>query len=461
MASSHSRSRIVPTASLVLGALAGIATATGAGSALALRHDPTTAPSTLEVSHVPPLLTAGGERIDLAYDVYCVGPDDPELACDARGTVFVRPGEAGEFRPIALRPASGSSESTHIAPLPTAVAESPSGFSYYAELTSERLGSSVVLPAGGASAPQRSLPLGQAIAVALGAHRFGGTRAPDERVAAASWGAGVGEVGLEQGPNLTPIGGSSFDVGRDGTVHVLDEANRRLLRFPPGARVPGHVPLRLDGTIADLALGSDGTAFVLETASAARERPVLRAFARDGSERGEAEVAERAAQVRMGPDGTPFVLQHPSGQWMPGLRRGRLLEAREQQAAGRPGRPLPGGGEVLVLRHGNELRLALAGPRGTRQSWRVTSETPLAEVQVAEAVARRLVVVVRVHTDVEDEFLVLVLGEHGIVSELSIEPADWAEIAPLSRFRLAGTSLYRLGSTAAGLFVDRFDLEVE
>ncbi|HSI97733.1 MAG TPA: hypothetical protein VK926_05180, partial [Gaiellaceae bacterium] len=115
----------------------------------------------------------------------------------------------------------------------------------------------------------------------------------------------------------------------------------------------------------------------------------------------------------------------------------------------------------VVLRRGNELRLALVGPNGVRRSWRVTSETPLAEVQLAEPLGARLVVVVRVHSDTDDEFVVLVLDDRRVVRKFSLDSADWAETAPLSRFRLAGSSLYQLGSTPAGLFVDRFDLEVQ
>ncbi len=44
--------------------------------------------------------------------------------------------------------------------------------------------------------------------------------------------------------------------------------------------------------------------------------------------------------------------------------------------------------------------------------------------------------------------------------QFAVASADWAETAPLSRFRLVGRSLYQLGSNAAGAFVDRYDLEV-
>ena len=90
----------------------------------------------------------------------------------------------------------------------------------------------------------------------------------------------------------------------------------------------------------------------------------------------------------------------------------------------------------------------------------MTSPTPLAEVQLAEPIGDRLVVVARTYTDQASEFLVLVLGSKGVEQRFSLDPADWAETAPLSRFRLRGSSLYQLGSTPEGLFVDRFDLEV-
>jgi hypothetical protein len=72
----------------------------------------------------------------------------------------------------------------------------------------------------------------------------------------------------------------------------------------------------------------------------------------------------------------------------------------------------------------------------------------------------RLVLVLRVYTDSRDEFVALVLDRHGMVSQLALDSADWAETAPLARFRLVGASLFQLGSTPAGMFVDRFDLGV-
>jgi len=94
------------------------------------------------------------------------------------------------------------------------------------------------------------------------------------------------------------------------------------------------------------------------------------------------------------------------------------------------------------------------------RSWRIRSLTPLAEIQLAEPLGDRVVVVLRTYTDTDAEFMVLVLGDRGLERRFSVDPADWAETAPLSRFRLVGSSLFHLGSTQTGMFVDRFDLEV-
>jgi len=115
---------------------------------------------------------------------------------------------------------------------------------------------------------------------------------------------------------------------------------------------------------------------------------------------------------------------------------------------------------VIVLSRESEVRVALVNAGRVRQAWRVTSETPLAEVQLAEMQRNMLVLVVRSFTDARDEFVVLVLDGHGVVDRFSVDSADWAETAPLSRFRAVGGSLYQLGSTPNRLFVDRYDLDV-
>jgi hypothetical protein len=107
-----------------------------------------------------------------------------------------------------------------------------------------------------------------------------------------------------------------------------------------------------------------------------------------------------------------------------------------------------------------ELRLAELAGDVVLRSWRITSATPLGEVQLAEPYGNHLVVVTKTYADDHSEYVALVLDRSGVVRSFAVESLEWAESAPLARFRLAGASLYRLGSTRVGLFVDRFDLEV-
>lgn len=451
--------RLIATIGLLAGALAGAATFAVAGSAVAQRGADSTGPF-VEATHLPPLLTTEGELVDLSYDAYCIDSEveEAENSCALTGSVFIRSGAKGQFRELPLL--SDGTASRLVARVPEAIASSETGFTYYAEIGVGSGRASVTLPTGGASAPHQSLPLGRAIEIDLGRHRFGEPSPADERVAEIGWGDGQNEAGLEQGRNLTPIGASAFDIDPSGVVVLLDQAHRRVLRWRNGSGTPTRIPLGIAGTLADMSLAPDGTIYVLESVSRPGRTPLVRRFDSYGRELEPTEIAERSSsQIRQGPSG-PVVLQQPSGQWMPIASAGSPIEPEMQRRRARSGRPLRDGGEVIVLRRGNEIRVALVGSAGVRRSWRITSETALAEVQLAEPFGPHLVLVGRVLTDEEDEFVALVLGDKGLVRQISLASADWAETAPLGRFRLVGRSLYQLGSTPTGAFVDRFDLEV-
>lgn len=458
--------RLVPPAWLVLvlgsvaGLLAGMTTVALAGATLADggASDQRVA---VEATHLPPLLTVAGEEVQLEYEAFCLagdGEDTTDERCDVDGTVFVRSGREGSFTPVPLESDTAAEGRQLVAQIPEAIAATPGGFEYYAVLGAA--GASLTIPAGGAAAPHRSVRLAKQVEVDLGTHVFGKTRRADARVAAAEWGMGATDVGLEEGRNLSPIGASGFDVDRSGAVYLLDEAKYRVLRWSKGAKTPARIPVSVSGSLADMAVSPDGSIYVLETVGSAGGRPVARRFDADGRELERVEIAERSAsQIRMRGD-VPVVLEQPSHQWMPIVADGSMVGAKAQRENGRVGRPLPAGGDVIVLRRGSEIRLALTGRNGVRRSWQLHSDTPLGEVQLAEPLGSRLVVVARAYTDSDAEFTVLILDSRGLVERFSVSSADWAEAAPLGRFKLVESSLYRLGSTPRGAFVDRFALEV-
>ena len=431
-----------------------VASAVASSGARSADHD---SARIVDVGHLPPLLRLAGEHVTLRFNVFCPAPGDDPFSepCDAGGDVFARAGNAGPFRQLSLRRTDDVGAGRYVAEVPDELTAAPAGFSYYAVLRNETTGASVTVPSGGAAAPQLSLPLADAVEVDLGMHAFGSVRQADERVVRAGWGSHASEFGLEHGPSFGPIGPSAFDVAPRGEVVVLDQVNGRVQRWRAG-RPAAVVPVAVTGGIADMAVEADGSIDVLEPTGDGAT-PELRSFEAAGRLRSKTPIVDRTwSQLRVGPQG-PEVQQEPSEQWMPAAGLNRAAQAQR----GHPGRSLPNGKQLVVFRTGDaEARVAeLAGGR-IRRSWRITSQTPLGEVQLAEPLANRVVVVLRPYTETRDEFVVLVLGDGGLERSFSLDSADWAETAPLARFRLVGSALYQLGSTPSELHVDRFDLEV-
>jgi hypothetical protein len=409
-------------------------------------------PAFVDAAHVPPVLTVPGERIRLRYAIVCP-PRDDGLPCDGSGTVYLRRGTAGPFASYALVRGDDSADGRYWVDVPAEIAGSPEGFSYYAVLRDDRSGASITVPAGGADAPQVSRPLEAAVPVSLGRQTFGDTRAPEGRAAAAEWGSAPQDAGLAGTRELGFSGPSSFDVEPDGTVDVLDSVNGRVLRWTSHGRE--SVPLDEPAELADFAASSDGGFDVLDA------RGTLRHYLADGRPKWRQKLAERTwAKLARGRSG-PVVLQQPSEQWLPAGEDGAPLSRSEQAHRAHVARELADGRAVLVDRIGEgELRLAELRGGAQARSWRITSETPLGEVQLAESHGNRIVLVLRTYVDDRDEFEVLLLDKGGLADRFAVTSDSWTETAPLARFRLARGGLYRLRTTPAGAFVDRFDLEV-
>lgn len=436
------------------------------GTAGAGKHRVSGADQFLKAISSPIKLRAPGDPQEVRYDISCLPPDgnaDGTGVCDGGGTVYFR-SSSGVSASVPLQLDTNAQVGRYVAAVPSNVWSAP-WFTYYAVIRDNTTGRTIVLPQGGSAAPQLSFAMSGST-VDLGNHVFGSTRQADARVATAAWGSGDGQVGLEDGIDM-PTGGASFDVDSVGNVYLLDEANSRLLEFSDGAgptaiALPGSVGVRADLRIS----ASSGTAYLLETANAAYSKPLLRAYTLGGTALGSSPVADAAAaQIRIS-GGTAYVSEYPSSMWAPVLQNNgqTAVDATAQLARATPGAPSPDG-NVLVLGMGNEVRIGTYAPVGSTYQFtsaRLTSATPLADVQLAQRVpSGRLLVVFSVYTDTDHEYEAVVLGTTGaLVDQFSLPAADWAQSMPLSRFRLVGSSLYELGSTDAGVFVDRYDLGV-
>jgi hypothetical protein len=153
--------------------------------------------------------------------------------------------------------------------------------------------------------------------------------------------------------------------------------------------------------------------------------------------------------LRAGPNG-PVVHSYPSEMWLP-VATGQVGHTAAQQiASARPGRPVVGGREVVVRASPEEARFALVAGNRVISAWRVVSQTNLGEVQLAEPNGNGITAIVRLWTEKQAEFRVLQLGQNGLADSFAVTPAEWAESAPLSRFRVRGGTLYQLRSSPAG-----------
>ena len=247
---------------LLIGSVAVSAVALGTSAVAQTEH---VAPAAvLEATHLPPLLVVPGEPVTLAFDVYCAqaGVDDPEQSCGVTGSLFLRRGSTGAFREEPLGEDDSGGLRRLTAAVPDAVAESPDGFEYYAEIKASQTGNRLRVPSG-PSTTYHTYVVPDAIYVGLPPSPFGSTR-HGSRVAWAPWGDGPDDLGLESGRSADPIGASSFDVDASGAVVLLDEAHRRALRFIRPEHAPEVVPLSIDGRLADLAVDKDSF-YVLES----------------------------------------------------------------------------------------------------------------------------------------------------------------------------------------------------
>jgi hypothetical protein len=463
---SRRRSAVWGAVSIVAGLAVVVPLLVLTGIAGAGKHRIAAADQFLKATHLPIKLRAPGDPQEVRYDISCLPPDgnaEGAGVCDGGGTVYFRSNRnVSASVPLQLDP--NAQAGRYVAAVPASIWNAP-WFTYYAVIRDNTTGRSIVVPQGGSSAPQLSFSM-NGPTIDLGSHVFGATRQAAARVASATWGSGAGQVGLEDGIDM-PAGGSSFDVDSAGNVYLLDEANSRLLEFGGGGDatqipLPGLAGVRGDLRISD----ASGAAYVLEMANAAEPRPLLRAYTLQGGVLGTSEVADAAAaQVRLSGD-TAYVSEYPSSMWAPVLQNnGRTaVDTATQLAKAFPGAPAPDG-KVVVLSMGNEVRIGRYAPNGATyqlSTIRIKSDTPVADIQLAQALpSGRAVVVFSVYTDTDHEYEVAVIDPSGaLADQFALPAAEWAQSMPLSRFRLVGSSLYELGSTDAGVFVDRYDLGV-
>jgi hypothetical protein len=161
--------------------------------------------------------------------------------------------------------------------------------------------------------------------------------------------------------------------------------------------------------------------------------------------------------VRVGPHG-PIVHSYPSEMWLPTGPDRPPLTPNHQVESAQSSRSVRGGLGVVVRASPAEVRLALVRGARVEHAWVLRGETSFGEVQLAEPYGDGMLVVVRLWDERHAEFRVLRLGPSGIEQSFDVAPAEWADSASLSRFRLHGNVLYQLRSDPSGIAIAKFEI---
>jgi len=165
----------------------------------------------------------------------------------------------------------------------------------------------------------------------------GGTRFQQGAVIArASWGSGPDQLAHSRPQEANPEAPMSHVVGPDGTIHVLDQVNRRIQRFSRDGRHLGSTAISLLGA-QDLALTRDGNYVVLDRLA---DRTIA-IVGQDGRERARLPIVgqgiERTGYVTgMFVDGNDVLLEREHG---PLVRVGDSNGGDTQNREEVPGRP--------------------------------------------------------------------------------------------------------------------------
>jgi hypothetical protein len=198
------------------------------------------------------------------------------------------------------------------------------GFSYWLEFETAT-GASATYPSGGRADPIRVRTTAGLPIAKVAAFSWRDLSRPDATALFLPYGSAPGQVGRTPGgADLDPLGPSSFAVGPDGGISVVDWVNDRIEVFSRRGRLARTLPTPVHRTM-DLAVDGDGS---LELLTLGAEAVDYRVSATDGRVLGSSRITVGVAtRVEPGPAG-PSVLVGP-GQWASAREPGGSLTASD------------------------------------------------------------------------------------------------------------------------------------
>ncbi len=438
--------------------------------------------------HKQPVLVERGEPVSLVYDTVCAWDEEAfergDMLCDVEGFVFVRSQGSDSFQRISLEP--GEYPPILEATIPPQVTDN--GFQYYAEISNTATGETVRVP------DRRDLfHEAWSYSTAVHTHLPASPSAtpPEEIIVSGGWGDGINEFGVTGGHESDVQGPAAFAFDPDGALVVLDRVNGRLLTWSSGASTPEVQTIEHTGGLADLAIGDDGTRFVLD--GGAGIHPKITAYDPGGALLSTSFLADvlpekleaidssvvlhdatrsvwattfydatpvaRPDQLENAPVGVP--LRTRDAAQIGGLVEVTSAEAgvtSESDGALATGSIDLAEPQLVVSADSDHALFALISGGSIRSVWSITSDREIGEVQLAEIVNGRLLVVIRTWTDNDAVFEVIVLNADGSTEHFAVDASRWADSSVLGRFEVGPNGLYQLRNDELGFWIARFEI---
>lgn len=407
----------------------------------------------LKAAHNPPLLVAPGETPELQYDTICRFNPADTVGCEPEGTVTLTATD-GTSQTVPLQLGAADRKWRLYSAIPSRFLTAGSRFTYYANIRDGNTGAAVTIPAAGSTAPEIAYVSSPTYTIDLGTTTFPAPTAPAATVVSGGWGAGDAQFGFDGGSEQSQIGPSAFVVDSSGTVTLLDSVNNRLAAVT-SAGVRTNVPLALGFSTEDADLAQTATG-LLAIAEPAEEVTggVRTALVNTNGQvlRTSQVVATQVDQLRDTPAGT-FAHLYPADMWS-----GPLLGTGAGVDTPQPGMPLSATSQLISKVTPGEAQFAVVTNGAVTQEYRITSATAFGELQLAQMIGNDLVVVLRQWDDNNAQFRVLRLSGGTITKDITIDPAEYAETASISRFRIGSGGLYMARSDASGFSIARYDI---
>jgi hypothetical protein len=397
----------------------------------------------IDVVHNPPIFAESDHSTELVFRPVCLGVACPSSSgtltlTDFKGAVHTYTQTAKKDEPIVFT----------VAPELLAGGQ----VTYSGEFTGGSGTAALTWPDVG-SAPASLQPFRADRTIELGTADFAAQESRGTSVFQATWGTGGDQVGVEDG-----VGPTSFDVEPDGTVHVLDFINSRLIRADStGNRQSAKIVLPKD--FPDIAAEDDGTVDVLYPNGAGTGRSYVDRFDPQGAlietvpilGRRSYNIRRQSGTVKVGAE------QRVTDVIVKGRALGKNDQVRHTTSVhGRTG-------SSVLSKHVSDdvVRVALLDDHTGQAttSWEVRSATRLGPIALAEPVAGGVLLVQSQFTDQASRFVAVFLTRNGAVRITPLPDRRFVEVTAGSEFRLVGNTLYAARSNAQQFEIASYPLE--